>query len=142
VIQEAHDKSGEYMFWLADDWSNAPRTIQEKDFTRVEAGTKSPIGEDWKSPFKGKTVQDAIAFLKSAPEEVCVDLYHFAVLGEDFVRRAFVTIYRIGDEYLRGDEVDSVPCSVAMSTIFLSSMEPHMWEESKGARDNDDDPVM
>lgn len=51
--------------------------------------------------------------MKELPEGRYIDYHYFAVLGEDFAERRVVTIYRIGDEYLRGDELDSLPCSVA-----------------------------
>ena len=54
-----------------------------------------------------------VAFMKTLPEDRYIDYHYFAVLGEDFTKRKMVTIYRIGDEDLVGDELDALPCSVA-----------------------------
>jgi hypothetical protein len=77
-------------------------------------------------------VQDAAAFLKYVPDDARVDYHHFGILGEDFKKRRLITIYRIGDEELEGDELDCLPCSVEGSTLFLSSLEQGYWEEQEG----------
>jgi len=51
--------------------------------------------------------------MKTLPEDRYIDYHYFAVLGEDFAKRKMVTICRIGDEDLVGDEMDALPCSVA-----------------------------
>lgn len=129
------------MFWLADDFSNAPRRRAEGDVTYVENGTEPPIPEGWESRFRGKTIQDVADFLKQAPDELCVDWHHFAVLGEDFSKRHVITLCRIGDEELKGEELSTLPCTVEKSTLCLSSMEPHTWEEYQADQDGDN-PVM
>ena len=63
--------------------------------------------------FHGKTIDDVVAFMKQLPEDRDVEYHYFAVLGDDFVKRRLVTIWRMGDEYLEGDELDALPCSVA-----------------------------
>ncbi|KAF2821919.1 hypothetical protein CC86DRAFT_410320 [Ophiobolus disseminans] len=133
VLDEAYDGSGEYYYWLADDWSNAPRDGED--------ATKPPIAEDWRSPFQKKTVDDVVAFMKKIPEDRYIDYHHFAVLDEDFTKRRLVTIYRIGNEDLVGDELDALPCSVAGSTLFLSSMNSHYWEETKANYPEKGEPV-
>jgi hypothetical protein len=62
VIEEAYDGVEEDSYWLADDFSKAPRRTQIGDtpYTQVETGTEPPIQVDWISPFKGKTVQDCV----------------------------------------------------------------------------------
>jgi hypothetical protein len=110
----------EYYFWLADDWSSAP--AREPIF---EVATKPPVAAEWQSPFRGKTIKDVVAFMKTVPEERNIDYHHFCVLGEDFQKRKLVTIYRIGDEYLKGDELDSLPCSAAGKLLQLPfAMQP------------------
>jgi hypothetical protein len=84
---------------------NAPR--------EGEDGTKPPVAEDWHSPFHEKSIEDVVAFMKTLPDDCYVDYDYFAVLDEDFTKRRMVTIYRIGDECLIGDELDALPCSVA-----------------------------
>lgn len=96
------------MFWLADEWPNAPKKANVPERASIP-----PINEHWCSPFQGKTIEDVVAFMKSLPEDRDVDYHHFAVLGEDFAQRRMVTIYRIGDENLIGDELDAFPCSLA-----------------------------
>jgi hypothetical protein len=98
----------EYYFWLADDWSSAP-----KREPTAGIATKPPVAAHWHSPFRGKTIKDVVAFMKTVPEERNIDYHHFCVLGEDFQKRKLVTIYRIGDVDLVGDELDSLPCSAA-----------------------------
>jgi hypothetical protein len=108
VLASAHDTLGEYYFWLASSWSAAPsRNIYPS------LGTKPPIPENWRSPFFGRTVEDVVMFMKDMPEDANVDYHHFAVLGRDFSSRKLLRIYRIGNEDLVGDELDSVLCSAA-----------------------------
>jgi hypothetical protein len=142
VIQEAYDGSTaeNYIFWLADNFATAPRRTQEGDATYVNSATEPPIPKDWVSPFKGKTAEDAAAFLKTAPEDLSVDWHHFAVLGEDFEKRRLVTLYRIGDMDLAGGKLEKLLCSVAGSTLALSSMEKHVWEEW-GNDFGEDEPI-
>lgn len=142
IIQEAYDGStvDNYMFWLADTFATAPRRTQEGDATYVDSATEPPIPKDWTSPFKGKTAEDAAAFLRTAPDDLCVDWHHFAVLGEDYRKRGFVTLFRIGDENLAGDNLENVLCSVKGSTLALSGLEKHIWEEWK-ADTKEDEPI-
>ena len=50
VIQQAYDGSTVncYMYWLADDYSNAPRETPTPDgeSTQTESGTEPPIAKD------------------------------------------------------------------------------------------------
>jgi hypothetical protein len=114
VLEEAEKGSDEYYFWLADDWSNAPKEDENRD------ATIPPISDDWRSPFHGKTVKDAVEFMKTLPEDSYVDYHYFAVLGADFTKRRLVTICRIGDEDLMGDKLETLPCSVAGQYHYCS----------------------
>ncbi|PVI03234.1 hypothetical protein DM02DRAFT_726707 [Periconia macrospinosa] len=142
ILQDAYDGSTVncYMFWLADTFTTAPRLIQDGEVTYYSSATKPPIPEDWSSPFKGKSPEDAAAFLKTAPDDVCVDRHHFAVLGEDYEKKGLVALYRIGDEELVGGRLEKLVCSVKGSTLALSSLEKHVWEEWRGDF-GEDEPV-
>jgi len=98
-----------------------------------EEGTQPPVAKDWKSPFLGKTAEEMAKFLQSAPEEEnsLLDMHYFAVLDEDFKKSGLVTIYRIGDEELKGQKLESRRCSVERSTLFLVPMERDAWEETE-----------
>jgi hypothetical protein len=98
----------DYLFWLADDWSSAPKCGPP-----AELGTKPPILADWQSRFRGKTIEDVVAFMKTVLAERNIDYHYFCVLGEDFQKRKLVTMWRIGDIDLVGDELDSLPISAA-----------------------------
>jgi hypothetical protein len=104
----------DYYLWPADDWSSAP-----KREPTLETATQPPVAADWYSPFRGKTIKDLVAFMKTLPEERYIDYHHFCVLGKDFEKRKLITIYRIGDENLVGDELDSLPCSVAGKCLLV-----------------------
>jgi hypothetical protein len=141
VLQEAYEGIEEYCFWLADDFSKAPRPIRIGDTTQIysyEMETEPPIPSNWTCSFKGKSVSDRVAFLKSAPDNSCVDRYHIVVLGEGFEKRRLVVVYKIGDRFLIGDELNSLPCSARGATLFLSAMEPHYWEETKALQTGDE----
>jgi len=58
-------------------------------------------------------------------------MHYFAVLGEDFSERGLVTLYRIGDEELMGQKLESRLCSVEKSTMFLMPMERGAWEDTE-----------
>jgi hypothetical protein len=146
VLQEARNNLGEWVLWLASaDFSKAPRPHEAiKDtspLTHHELGTKALIPANWSSPFKGKTVQDCVAFLKTAPDSsvVCVDQHHFVVLSEDYTNRGSVTICGIGDKNLRGDNLESmISCSVKEVSVFLYAMEPDYWEEKMAEREGEE----
>ncbi|KAF4625007.1 hypothetical protein G7Y89_g13163 [Cudoniella acicularis] len=128
VLQKAHDGSTVncYYFWLAHDFAYVPRENRVGETIFCESGTESPIPEEWTSLFKGKTIQEAAAFSKLALDGLQVDWHHFAVLDE-----GFLTLCRIGDGDLVGDDLDTMPCKVEVSTLNLSSLERHVWEEYK-----------
>jgi hypothetical protein len=63
------------------------------------------------------------------------------VLGEDFEKRGYVTIYRIGNGSLGGDELGSLPCSAMGATLFLSAMESQYWEETKAMQVGDESVI-
>jgi hypothetical protein len=71
---------------------------------------------------------------------LCLDYHYFAVLDADYAEIKLLKIYPIGDEDLVGEELDCVTCSVRGSSLFLSAMEPHYWEETK-ATCEDGEPV-
>jgi hypothetical protein len=73
---------------------------------------------------------------------VCVDRHHFVVLGDDFMKRRLATVYKIGDEDLRGDGLSEVPCSVKWIAVYLSSMEFGVWEEDQRSKHEFDGCVM
>jgi hypothetical protein len=83
--------------------------------------TEPPIPSNWTCSCKGESVSDCVAFLK-----------------EGFEKRRLVVVYRIGDRFLIGDELNSLPCSARGSTLFLSAMEPHYWEETKALQTGDE----
>ncbi|CAI6302108.1 unnamed protein product [Periconia digitata] len=144
ILQKAFDGStvNSYMFWLASDtFPTAPRRIQKDGTTFFENATKPPIPKDWTSPFIGKTVEDVASFLKTVPRDLCVDWHHFAVLGEEYKEKGLVALYRIGDEDLVGSNLEKLSCSVAGSTLALSSLEKHVWDEWR-VDFGQDEPVM
>ncbi|KAL1582970.1 hypothetical protein WHR41_08246 [Cladosporium halotolerans] len=54
---------GDLTLWLADNYDTLP------DYKRRSTlGTSFPIDTDWRSPFIGKTVPDAITFIRNAPK--------------------------------------------------------------------------
>jgi hypothetical protein len=52
---------------------------------------------------------------------VCVYCHHFVVIDEDFKNRGLATIFRMGNEFLVGDELHSLLCSVGGATLFFDS---------------------
>lgn len=92
------------LFLARKSWSNVPRNGED--------ATVPSITEYWRSPFHGKTIEDVVAFMKELPEDCYIYYYHFAILGEEYIRRKMVMICRIGDEYLVGNELDALPGSV------------------------------
>lgn len=129
VLQKSYDGANlnSWHLWLADSYTNTPR----KQGDQYMDGTKPPVPKEWKSPFLGKTIPEAAEFIKKLPNEATVDWHHFVVIDEDFLKSGIVNLWRIGDEDLKGDELDVLPCSVEHSTLELYGIGSRGWEETK-----------
>lgn len=109
--------------WLADKYDELP------DYSggMSARGTEAPIDAAWQSPFVGKTVQDALAFVRSAPKppKPLWKLF-FAVLEKER--------YEKHDQLLIckaiGGEVQTIPCKASGIGTFFAGFERDEWEES------------
>lgn len=52
-----------------------------------------------------------------------------------------MNLCRIGDEDLKGEELDVLPCSVEHSALTLMGLEPHSWEEIKNNVEDGFSPI-
>ncbi|KAH7392017.1 hypothetical protein DE146DRAFT_634205 [Phaeosphaeria sp. MPI-PUGE-AT-0046c] len=68
ILSEACKELRDYYLWPEDDWSSAP-----KREPTLETATQPPVAADWHSPFRGKPIQDLVAFMKTMPEECYID---------------------------------------------------------------------
>jgi len=63
LIRENSRRRNSCDIWLADTYNSLP------DYTGLAVdGTKEPIDTNWSSPFIGKTVRDAVDFIRNAPK--------------------------------------------------------------------------
>ncbi|KJX92720.1 hypothetical protein TI39_contig5830g00006 [Zymoseptoria brevis] len=60
--------AGHAGFWLADDYNNLADYPDIGLDERIEHGTHLPLDEGWRSPFVGKTLEDAAGYLRSVPK--------------------------------------------------------------------------
>lgn len=89
------------MLWLVvDDYDAAPS--KDRKDNKANLGTAPPIAHDWKSPFIGRGIEYAAAWLRKKPESVDLDIHHFVVLDEQSADGS-VLACKIGDEDLKGD---------------------------------------
>ncbi|CAG8952868.1 hypothetical protein HYFRA_00007582 [Hymenoscyphus fraxineus] len=128
---------GSWNLWLATSYTNAPR----KQGDQYTDGTKPPVPKDWNSPFLGKSIPDAVEFMEGLPDESTVDWHHFVIVGEDYLKSGIVNLCRIGDEELKGKEVDVLPCSVEHASLTLMGLEPHGWEEIRSNVEDGFSPI-
>lgn len=136
--------------WLADAYN----TLPDWDPNDPSEGTRSPLNENWRSPFIGSSVESVAAFIQAAgkpPKPLCKQF--FAVLqNEQFERDKQLLIYKIIDDTDGADseiKLQSVPCPVHLASYFFLSYDRCHWDRAvkdqalyygEGARWDDDSP--
>lgn len=117
------DCDGAQYLWLADTYAHLP----DYHSGASAEGTATPIDAAWQSPFIGKTVHDALAFIRNAPKPPKPLCKVFcAVLQKDpFEQRNELLICR---------EVEGkpqvIPCAASEAGTFFAGFDRDDWEES------------
>lgn len=119
VIQKnAQEHGGVNLLWLADSYSTLPAVNEEQ---RTEA-TRAPIDSAWRSPFLGKSLQDAKTFVKEAPKPLCRTF--FAVLDKQrYEDNDEIRLCKIVD-----DEVQSIFYDSDSASVYFVGNDD-TWEE-------------
>jgi hypothetical protein len=118
------DCQGAQYLWLADKYENLP---DYADSLSAE-GTATPVDPDWKSPFIGQTIHEAVDFIRNAPKPPKPLCKVFcAVLQKDRFEKDGVMLIcrRVGEE-----EVQVIPCAASEAGSFFAGFERDEWEES------------
>ncbi|EME80968.1 uncharacterized protein MYCFIDRAFT_197825 [Pseudocercospora fijiensis CIRAD86] len=110
----------DYYLWLADSYDKLPDI---DDDTRTTA-TEPPLDPAWRSPFIGKSMEDAAAFVENAPKPLC--RLFFAVLEKDrYEKDDKITICKIVN-----GEVQAIPCTTEDVANYLLGHDRDTWDES------------
>jgi len=122
VLQRAADELPDvYELWLADSYDN----LSPEDPRRAPDGTKPPIDPLWRSPFAGKTPEDAAEFVRRAPRDQGLNLEHFVVLDKSlYIEKGWVTAYK----FCRGGVLAPLPLVAKYATMMLSVYHYDMWK--------------
>jgi hypothetical protein len=133
---------GNERLWLADDYNNLPdfyHRVPEQPIT-PNPHTKLPLDPNWRSPFRGKTVEDAAEFLRSVPKPrkpLCKT--YFAVLDMTlYWEQGYVLVCKI----LEGGQVQSIACAASCVGIFFGGFDRITWDESLTDWEEDGVAVM
>ena len=123
VLEEAAEESlGVYEFWLADCYDNLS---PEDHYTAYGSGTVPPIDLEWRSPFLGKTLEDASEFVRGAPRNGVLNLEHLVVLNKSlYSEKGWLTAYK----FCRGGVPVPLPLIAKYATCMLSVYHYDMWK--------------
>lgn len=127
-MREAHDGDGAWHFWVTD---KQYRDIPDED---GQEGSQAPFDDSKRQPPETDTIEDAAKFVASLPPSksgnLIVDRHHFAVVDDMFRERHCLTLYRVGDENLEGDEISSFPIAPKGATVYLVGQQQEHWDHS------------
>jgi hypothetical protein len=100
---------------------------------KISKGTKTPLNPAWRSPFVGKTLADAVAWIRgnSKPPKAANKVY-FAVLQKELYEAdGDVPMCKV----IEGEsEPQTIPCSADMLTTFISTYHGDQWEDAYGSQ--------
>lgn len=97
--ENAERIKGDLTLWLADSYDSLP------DYRgRSTLGTSFPVDADWHSPFIGKTVPDAITFIKNAPKPPKPLSKRFcAVVTKEYLEEGLILICKSLEDEIESD---------------------------------------
>ncbi|SMY28472.1 unnamed protein product [Zymoseptoria tritici ST99CH_1A5] len=135
VLQRNYTDAGHAGFWLADDYHNLADYPDVGLDERIEHGTHLPLDETWRSPFVGKTIEDAAEYLRGVPKPrkpLCKTW--FAVLDAKLYREEDqVLICKIRED----GRVESMPCVAAFVTVHFDGYDRGYWDLELDSWKND-----
>lgn len=119
AIRKIADEEGDDLCWLANDTlQDVPDEGEDRDLP------KSSCSSDWRSPFAGKTVQDAFEFLSSIPLTKKLMRGYILVLDKHlYNEKDWLVVYHID---VNGD-ITSIPCETSISLAAASQSYEHKW---------------
>ena len=119
IVYEAYTEVMIYWLWLATkNYAGAP----PKQGREVNLGTSTPVREDFSSSFIGYTIEEVATWLKSKPAEADLDAHHFVVVDKKSLSDNKFGVCKIGDERLKGDEVECIRRDPRTATTILCGM--------------------
>lgn len=93
ILDDNIEQAEHPALWLADSYSTLPDYLPNHKIY----GTEDPIDDNWRSPFAGKSIEDAANFVRNAPKPpkpLCKQF--FAVLQKDrFEQNGTILICKI-----------------------------------------------
>lgn len=117
VLDKVAEEQGDNLLWLAEDkFENLPK---ENCTT-----TKPPIPSTWRSPFIGKTIEDAFEYLSTIPLDKSLGRDYIAVLNKRlYERKGWLVLYKIDTD----GEITSIPCAAELSLTQMASYAQDNW---------------
>lgn len=132
-LTQAAEPDDRLQFWLADTYETLPEQA-------IDEGTEPPIDNAWRSPFVGKSVEEAAEFVKNAPGGKGLDKSFFAVLEEGFYRdNGWVTVCRIDYD---GGPVTAMGTGAKSSAKYLYGHYGEGWDVALQDWDTSFKPAM
>lgn len=119
------ERNAEYIC-LADSYDNIP----DREYRTAWQGTSPNVDASWKTPFNGKTVQDAVAWMRGIPKPKPVNRKYCAVLTKDSYENG---VHKAGDvficKWLEDAELQTIRWAANDIGTFHAAFEREMWDE-------------
>lgn len=129
AIREAFEEIGRDSLWLAGEGYDSIDVHCEDIFTGFRREDEClSIKTDWKPPWAGKELQDAVEFVRNTPKRLkSLNKVHFVILDkEQYEAHKTLTVCKILD----GDgDVQSLSVGGSMVTSFLENHNRDTWQE-------------
>ncbi|THZ20561.1 hypothetical protein D6C91_04701 [Aureobasidium pullulans] len=118
-LEKTHEEHGIYHLWLAED------TLRSYP-TDLDEATVPPVSSNWRSPFAGKTIEEAFTFMSCIPTDfdVTMNRTYIVVLDRDlYESRGWVVVCKIDEE----GTITTAPCAARNAMLHINSLSWHLW---------------
>ena len=122
VLEKVHEEHGIYHLWLAED------TLRSYP-TDLDEATVPPVSSNWRSPFAGKTIEDAFTFMSCIPADPdgsddTMNKTYIVVLDRDlYESRGWVVVCKIDEE----GTITTAPCAARNAMLHINSLSWYLW---------------
>ncbi|KAF1988476.1 hypothetical protein K402DRAFT_391707 [Aulographum hederae CBS 113979] len=130
VLKDAYNATG--VTWLELLSTSSYADTIKRDPKKSHPGSTAPVDESFKSPFVGKKVEDVAEWIMKKPDDVDVDSHFFAIVDRRAEKDTTLVVCRIGDKYLKGEELSAMRFSAHDASLHLGGMEFGLWEDFVG----------
>ncbi|KXT07934.1 hypothetical protein AC579_6696 [Pseudocercospora musae] len=121
VLRKNHEDNGAWYFWVVDDINELPDLL-----SNPVSGTQDDVDENWRSPFAGASIQEAVEYLRNVlkPRKPLCKKYFALLERQRYERHGQLLICNIVN-----GEVQSIPCIAWWAGTWLMGHDRDVWGE-------------